>query len=166
MPSLYELTGVMSQILRDHTGPDGEFDPGMEAELGHLGLELTDKVESCCRAVRNLEAEETALRAESRRLAERAQVAANSVRRLKEYIRGNLERLEVPKMTAGLFKVAIVGNGGKAALEVTVKPDTLPEAFRTITVSANESAIRNALESGVLIEGARLLPRGSHLSIR
>lgn len=148
------------------TADEGGLPNDLEARLDSLRVDLETKLEGCCKAVRNYEAEEAALKQEAKRFSERAAAAANARERLKAYMKYTMEALKMQHTDAGLFKVNIQLNGGIQALEVTVPPEKLPEDCQKITISPDNAAIRKALAAGVEIDGVRLLPRGTSLRIK
>lgn len=160
---LYEISAALINAM-EAIDPEQSLPPDLEARLDALRCDHATKIEGCCRAIKNFEAEETALKAESDRLRKRAATADAAKDRLKAYVKGNMEALSIDKMEAGLFKVRLQANS-TSPLDITVPLDTLPEELLRVTVEPNNEAIRAALAKGQVIEGVQLGRRGRHLRI-
>lgn len=162
MRPLYQISNdILHCLSADDTG---ELPAGMEGRLDELEMDLAQKLEGCCAAVRNLEAEEKALRVEAGRFAERAQVAANAVQRLKDYMRGNLERLNLSSVDAGLFKVRLQKNS-QPSVKFDGDPLKLPPVFQKVTVELAKAIVLACADQNMPIPEGVTVTRGNHLRI-
>ena len=138
--------------------------PGVEAQLDQLAIDRMRKIEGCCQAYLNLQAEAEMLKAERDRFAKRAQSASNAAHRLKDYLKGDLERLGETKIIAGLHTVRIQRNS-QPSVKFDGDPKTLPEHLQKVTVDIDRKIAVNLHKEGIpLPEGVRV-DIGSHLRI-
>lgn len=159
---LYKIADELAQLLI--LTDDGELAPGTEEKLDALSADLERKIEGCCCAVRNLEAEETALKEEASRFAKRAQVAGNARDRLKKYMKDSLEKVQIPKMDAGLFKVRIQANS-VPSVSFDGDAEKLPEQFRAVTYSIDRKAVVEAWKNQDELPAEVSVIKGTHLRI-
>jgi hypothetical protein len=166
MSTLYQLTDKFT-ALKDSlivAAEDGELSPMMEASLDALNVAIDLKLENCCRAVRNLEADAAALRAEAARFAQRAQHAENAVKRLKAYMQLNLEKLGQTRMDAGLFRVRIQANS-QPTVTYDGDPEQLPFELRKVAYSVDAKAVVEAWKAEKPLPDGVSVVRNSHLRI-
>lgn len=162
MAKLYEIVAE----LRDFA----ETMEGMEEEqvykdtLEGLQGELDDKVEQWCKCLKNIEGERDAVKAEKERLDARQKALENKASHMKDTLLQYLKAAGVTK-AGHTIGAKIVKNGGQAPLEVLTAPEDLPAEFQTVKIEANKAAIREALEAGQVVAGARICERGEHLKI-
>ncbi len=148
------------------------------------------KVNSYCGLIRRREDDSAAIREEILRLEALEKAADADVARLKANALAVMQRFGVTKLETPTNKLRVQKNGGKQALEATgevpsrfiVATVTLPletwrAIVRTLSVSGgfpmlqsvkesgapDNKLIREALERGEKVSGARLLERGHHL---
>jgi hypothetical protein len=93
---------IVSTML-EHS--EGELTPEMEQRLDDLMAQGPDKLEAAAMVVRNLEAFEENCKAESRRLAERAQSFSNNAKRLKERMTMALDGAFHGKIKTPIFTI-------------------------------------------------------------
>lgn len=119
-------------------------------------------LETLCKIRARKQAEITALLDEAKRMSEKAESEARALTRLEQYILSMLGRSGEKKVTAGTFTV-----GTRTSTSVWVSPDfNNPEFMRTNTTSApDKKAIKSAIESGRVIDGAALVTK-DNLSIK
>jgi chromosome segregation ATPase len=150
---LYELTNdsllVVEQLLQE----DQLDEDGLQAALDAIGEAVEQKLDGIARLIRNWEAETEALHDEIARLRDRQSAIDNRVRRLKDYAlqclqRANLHRVRLPIVTAYI--------GRSTRVEVDVPPEEVPEQYRRISVSVDKRALKEALDAGDSVPGARL----------
>lgn len=162
MAKLYEIVDDLRAFLDTAEGLEDEqaYKDTLEALTG----ELDDKVEQWCKAIKNLEGERDATKAEADRLAARTKSIDNNIDRMKDTLKMYLDAAGLKK-AGGVIGAKIVKNGGKAPLIIDVEPIALPFDFQKVTISANNEAIRDALEHGKEIPGAHIGERGEHIKI-
>lgn len=162
MAKLYEIVDDLRAFIEASEGLEEE--QAYKDTLEALAGELDDKVEQWCKAIKNLEGERDATKAEADRLAARTKSIDNEIEHMKNTLKMYLDAAGLKK-AGHVIGAKIVKNGGRAPLIIDVEPMALPFAFQKVTISANNEAIRDALEHGKEIPGARIGERGEHIKI-
>lgn len=160
---LYEIVGELQDFLEMNEGLEDEqaYKDTLEALQG----ELNDKVSQWGRAIKNMEADRDAIKAEADRQAMRAKAIDNTITRMKDTLYLYLKAAGVKKAGDSIIGASIVRNGGKAPIIMKCKEEDIPIDFQRVTVKANIEAIRDALEHGTELEFAELGERGEHIKI-
>ena len=145
MSRLYELTNdllVLQEMLEEAVDDQCLLDT-LEGVQGEYEI----KLESCCKVIKNLEADMEALKAEAKRLSEKAKVLENNRDRLKKAMFDSMKATNTPKVKGQLFTVAIQKNGGQLPVIVDVDTNELPDELVKISESPDLEAIRSLLET-------------------
>lgn len=165
---LYELTAALSQLweeagaILDGTHPTSETQDNaaalaaIETRLKALeGTHAQKALDIAC-LIKNVEAEGEMVKAEEARLKARRQSAERKASWLRDYLANNME----PGLRLSDGRAAISWRKSQA-VEVTVKPEDLPDGCRRtkIIVEPDKEAIKAVLASGVLVEGCTLATR-------
>lgn len=164
---LYELAdqyAALSDRLLETITEDGEVDTGIASAMAGIEDSIDGKLSACCRLTRNLEAYEEALKAEAKRLNEKAATIGRRVDSIKGYMKQALEAIgDTKRQVDGVFTVAIQ----KSPPSVDVfRLDDVPSEFDLLRERAvNRSLISDRLKSGQTIPGCRLI-HGTHIRIR
>lgn len=166
MANLYELEKEYKELLDMAEDPEVDQQAIIDTLEGLEG-EISQKAVGYSKVIRQLEADAKALKEEAKHFSDRAIVAENNAKRLKEALKGAMEMMNMKEFDAGLFKLKIANNGGKKPLIIDAE---IPEEFcKTVIVEDNE-AIRKHLEelevAGVECAWAHLGNRGTHLTIK
>lgn len=113
-------------------------------------------LESLCKIRARKQGEITAILGEVNRLSEKANRESRALTRLEQYMLSMLGRSGEKKITAGTFTV-----GTRISNSVWVDPNfNNPEFMRTNTTTApDKMAIKDALKSGRVIDGAALVTK-------
>lgn len=165
MASLYDITG-RAQMLMD-MAEYGEVEEEVIKDTWEaLEGELDVKVESCCKVVKNIEGDIKAIESEIKRLTEKKSTLENTTKRIKDMVFNSLKALGKDKAGGQILKASIQKNGGKLPLILDVDDDHIPFDFQKVTISANNEAIRDALDHGVELDFAHYGERGESLRIR
>ena len=151
--NLYELTSEIKNF-QIPVNEDGEIlDEGLSIALDSLILERNAKIENIALWIKNLKAEAEAVKTEKDKLQKREKSLSNLADRLKEYLSQNLngEKFSTPRVVLSWRK--------STAVEVD---DTFSdERFIKYEPKISKSDIKDALKSGEIIEGARLIENNS-----
>ena len=115
--------------------------------------ELTVKVDNIACLIKNTNAEIKALADEERALRERRQTKVNMVDRLKKYLVDALTDADIKKVESTR---AVVSLRNSRSVEVDEGAE-LADEFLRIKSEPDKTAIKDALQSGVSIDGARLI---------
>lgn len=164
---LYELTDSMSRVMESLVESDGEITPEVEADLLSLEGEFDAKVESIALLVKEFEANAEAAKVEKDRLAKLQHSRENSAKRLKDYIRKQMEAIGKTHVKTDRIVVSIQKCGGSLPCECVVDPNTLPLRFKRITVEPDRKAALEAYEqTGMVPDGFRVGERGTYVRLR
>lgn len=151
---LYQLTGTYGDLLDKFREAESEEDLTKIAdELGILEGKLEDKLDSCARIYRTLEAESAAYKQEANRLEGKANRLENRASRLKDYIgfclgAGNKAKTELFDFTWRKSEQVMIEN-----------PDILPQCYQRTktTIEPDKILIKQDLKSDLAVPGAKLL---------
>ena len=163
MNTLYELDAKIAELL--DTGFEmscmdtetGEIDETQLAVyLEQLQLDRKTKIDNIAVYVKNLESEAVAIRAEEKKLKERREAKERKAERLKNYIKTSMLLQGETKFESARVSMAL--RNSKA---VVVDESKLESVYfiNKIVPSVDKKAIREALEAGILVEGAMLEER-------
>ena len=160
--TLYDLTAdymALQEMMEDDISDDALRD-SMESIEGLY----EDKIDGYAAVIRTLEAEATAYKEESDRMAGKARVIRNNIARMKKAMQESMMQTGIRKIKGKRFTVAIQKNGGKAPFVLTWdNPDTLPDNL--VERKPNIEAIRAVAEKGDTTYGY-IAERGESLRIK
>lgn len=170
MNTLYEIDANIMQLIE--TGfsmscvdeETGEIDETRLATyLEALQLDRKTKIENIAVLIKDLEAQSTAIKDEEKKLKARREARERKADRLKEYIKASMilqgdQRFETARVSIAFRKSKQV---------VVANPELLTDEFITIKTEqiANKTAIKQAIESGVIVDGAYIEEK-SNLQIK
>ena len=77
-----------------------------------------------------------------------------------------MDTMGTNKIQTEHFRVSIAKNGGKQPMYVDPNIEAIPEEYIIRRPEPDKEKIREALDAGQELEFAKLLERGTHLSIR
>lgn len=169
MSTLMELSQDMELLdaMLDSSG--GEITPEIEQALdtwaSDLDSQFDNKIDGYAALITEL-AERAKVREEQgARMRAKAAAGENAARHLRNRLKMVFESRGIKKVETQRFTVSVVSNGGKLAM--TLDEAALPNTYLMQPPPVPDTArIRQELESGVMLEFARLEPRGTRLSIR
>ncbi len=154
---LFELVpayqGIMDEMEQAISDPDRMTMLLDTLESVELALDI--KVDGYCKMMTMLN-DTDGMKAESKRLADRAKAQENAAKALKERLHFAMEVLGKDKIKTELFTVSLQDNPGKVDIHDL---DKIPAEFKrtTITVEPDKKAIGDALKSGKEVDGAVLM---------
>lgn len=173
MKSLFDLTTEVLELealLTEAGGeiPDEEAEAALDAYIEHLDGDLHAKLDAYVTLIAEFDARAEARLAESKRVKALADRDALNSERLRGRLKQYFERTGRDKVETKRFRVSLVANGGKLPLNLHCPPESLPEEFRRekVVFSADQAAIRAALERGEQLVFAELGERGKVLRIK
>lgn len=158
--NLYEMNAEINEVIMAMMeGVDeetGEVDAGLAARLDALQAERSEKIENIALWVKQLTAEGAAIKAEEDALKARRTSKEKMVARLKDYVASALQADGRAK-----FETARVALSFRRSEVVEVDMAKLPAEYqKTKTeISADKTAIKDALKKGETIDGAWLVER-------
>jgi len=178
--SLHQLTAELQDLDELIDSIEGEeITLELEAELEAAAQQLLEqrdstydqwlsKVDNYCAAITNRHALSKQRKAEAERLSKLAATDSKRVDWMKAQLKKCLESQGVNKLSLQRFNLTISKNGGVLPLKLVCEVEQLPSQFQRIEVSADNWAIRQALETGD-IEAQKIAQFGereTHLRVR
>lgn len=168
--SLYAITSEMSVLLDlayAHGAQSPELDAALSEHLGALSEAFDAKAENYAALIRECEARAEARAGEAERMRRLAQTDSALAARLRDTLRDAMVRVNRTTVQTERFRLAVRQNGG--SIPVVIEDESaLPGEFLVpqMTVKPDRDAIRQALEAGKPVSGARLGQRGTRLDLR
>lgn len=114
-----------------------------------LQYDLKDKLENCCKFIRNQEALINGYKAEEERLNARRKAAENSVKRLKDLMQKVMEASGEKKLPCGLFTVSVQKNPKSVWLESEDYHEIPTHYLKYPEPTIDKKKIKEDLENGV-----------------
>lgn len=160
----------LSDLLEDESTPE-EMRQTIMDTLESLDGDFEDKAEGIAALIAENRATITAIESEIDRLTAKADRLENQNDSLKRYLKMEMDFTGKRKLNAGIWKITIAKNGGKAPIVWKTEPDeldlgSLPEKYVKRTESINTAAVRETLEAGGFLSFAELGERGESLRIK
>lgn len=146
MPSLYEIDQQIMLCVDMDTGEIVDMD-----KLSELQIERETKLENIALWIKNLKAEEAALKAEKDAFAEREKQTKAKREKLSEWL---TEALNGEKMSTN--KVAISFRKSESVKITDIDAIPMDYIVETITESPDKTAIKAALKNGLDVPGCEL----------
>ena len=149
--NLFELNQAVRDFELEIDEETGEI---LNADaLDSLELERDTKIENIALWIKNLKAEAEAVKKQKEAFYSREKALTNKAERLKEYLANNLRGEK--------FKTERVVLSWRKSQAVEVDDNFSDERFIKYEPKISKSEIKDALKSGEIIEGARLVENNS-----
>ncbi|HGB3194017.1 TPA: siphovirus Gp157 family protein [Salmonella enterica subsp. enterica serovar Waycross] len=147
---LYEITKQLNEILALEDIPREQI----EDTINLIEEEFEGKAEMVAAYIRELEADESGMKAEIDRLSERKRVLSAKIDNLKDYLRQNMMASGKTNIKGKLFNITL----GKPSpvLDVFIPVEQLPEQYIVVKKSADNAALKAALKAGTEIKGCAI----------
>lgn len=159
---LYEISRAMLDVIESGYSVDEEtgeilFEP---ADLDALEVERDRKLEACALFAKNLQAEADAIKAELDRLDARLKAKQRKADSMKQYILGNMLALNDTAFETACVDMRIRRS---SFVDVACDAESLPIEYqrRKVTVTADKTALKKALQDGERIPGVMMAKRES-----
>lgn len=149
--TLYEINEAILQVFTEHVDENGEItERGLEV-LSSLEMEKAEKTENVALWVKDLEAENSAIKAEIENLKNRIKTNENKIGTLKKWL---AVATDETKFSTSKCQVSFRTSTVVEVLDI----DKLPKDFTRIKteVSPDKAKIKAVLQSGGLVDGAVL----------
>lgn len=155
MPSLYHIRDEWRMLAQAVEDCNGELSTELSQALTINEAEFEDKAEAYCVVIREAELKAKMLREEEKRLAQLRGVQDKLGERLRQSLLAAMRERGVDSLRLAKF---MVSRSTSSAVEILVEPHLLPGEVQTpeIVVKANKAKIRELIESGVEVPGARI----------
>ena len=168
--TLFNISDDLEKLneLLDESGDDTQQQEVINQWLLQLGEERDRKLDNYSALIVEMTSRAAARKAEAQRLLELAAADENRARLLKDRLKYFLETHKLKTVETPRYRLSVAKNGGKAPLVLKngLAPTQLPERFQKVNVEPNNTAIREALEAGQVLDFAHLGDRGTSLRIR
>lgn len=161
---LYAIAAELDTIGDALYESEGVMTPEIQAQLDALAGEFDDKAERVGLYIKNAGAMHKAVQEERRALAERETRLDATVKRLKDYLKAQMEIVGRSKLETPRIVLRIQANS-VPSVTCDVEPEALPEEYRTIIVSVNKQALTEAFKAGKELPVGVTVERGSHLRV-
>lgn len=156
---LYEIADQYQFLMDDLYDHDtGEISDKAIERLNELTDTLENKCINITRLFKSIDAEKEAIANERKKMAARESALKNQVERLKYYLLTNMERCQIKKIECPQFVIGLQKN--TVSLEI-FDADLIPNDYDKVTVEKDNAKIKEALQKGIEIPGARLVQRSS-----
>jgi len=163
MATLYELETeyrYLYDLLSQGEIDEQTFNDSIEGAM--LNERIEEKAEGYAQIIRSLEADKDAVKAEAKRLSDRATAYENNAKRLRERLQEAMVSTKRTNFKTLLFSFAIQNN----PKSVSIADDAvIPKDYLRITESPDRTAIKAALEKGITVPGC-VLTQSTSLRIR
>ena len=136
---LYEIVTAYEEIGEALMESGGELTPELQQQWDDINEQFETKVENTALYIRNLDATAKALKVERERFAVRVRSVEVASKRLKEYLKLNMERAEIPVVKTLRVNARIQKNP-KPAITWFRDIDNLPVQYRRVTVTVDLEA--------------------------
>lgn len=148
MKTLWELTDDFQEVL-DLIESGEDYADTLEA----INSAIEEKAEAIVKVIKTLEAHVEIIKAEEKRLADRRKHFENEARRLKEYLKENMEKADKAKIKTPLFTISLQTGRAKAVIEDEELFITAWPAFVERRTHINKKALLEFAENMGLDEG-------------
>lgn len=148
--TLYEIKDNYLKLLQADIEDEQAFNDTLEAIEG----ELEDKADNIACLIKTVNYEAKAIKEEAKNLLERAKQKENTADRLKKYLFDTFKALNKDKLETSRNKLSIRKNPASVVLAEDFYHEEYVEEIKTY--KADKKAIKEALQSGEVIQGARL----------
>lgn len=165
MASIYELKAefdTLWMILEDELADDETISGAWEVAQE----DLTDKLENCCKYIKNCETEIAGLKAEEERLNARRKAKENAVKRLKELMKMAMLAAGEKKIQCGTFTTSVQNNAPSVVLDEQYIENIPQEYLRIKEPEIDRKKMLEDLKAGKDLEGLAHLEVGQSLRIR
>lgn len=149
--TLYEINDEILRVLLENVDENGEItEQGLEV-LSSLEMEKAEKTENVALWVKDLEAENSAIKAEIENLKSRIKTNENKIGTLKKWLAVATDGV---KFSTPRCQVSFRSSTAVEILDM----NKIPEGFTRIKTEINpdKTKIKAVLQSGGMVEGARL----------
>lgn len=165
MANIYEfLAGfnALWSLIEDETVDDAVI----EDCFTNMTDDLKDKLENCCKYIKNQEAVIAGLKEEEKRLSAKRKSAENSVERLKKLMQMAMTTAGEKKLPCGTFTVSIQANPKKVVMDEQYIENIPDEYLKFAEPEIDRKKLKEHLEAGYDLEGIAHLEQSEGLRIR
>lgn len=162
---LYEISEQYSELQALADSDDENMKEAVATTLECIEGNFNEKAKALVTVVHNMDSDVESLDAEIKRLQARKQAIKNRQDSMREYLRDNMERTGIKKISCPLFTINCV-----AGREIAVINDdtAIPDEYMAVKteIKPDKAAITKALKDGVEIPGVSLDRAKSSIRIK
>ena len=165
MASIYELKAefdTLWMILEDELADDEVIADAFQTATE----DLSDKLENCCKYIKNCETEIAGLKAEEERLKARRQAKENAVKRLKDLMKMAMLAAGEKKIQCGTFTTSVQNNAPSVVVDEQYIENIPSEYLRVKEPEVDKKKLLEDLKLGKELEGIAHLEVKQSLRIR
>ena len=146
---------------------DEEVDDAViEDCFANMTEDLKDKLENCCKYIKNQEAVIAGLKEEEKRLSAKRKSAENAVERLKKLMQLAMTTAGEKKLPCGTFTVSLQKNPESVVMDEQYIENIPEEYLKYKEPEIDRAKIKEHLKAGVNLEGIAHLEQSEGLRIR
>ena len=149
---LYELTQNYLNLLDLLENPDVPVEM-VQSALNEVEGDFEEKAENIVKLMKSIEGDIKAFKEEEARLYTRRKALENKQKSLKRYLEGSLKALGKQEIKGKLFTFWIQKNAPKLIIEDL---ESIPKEYLETYIEANKTKLKDDLNNGVKIAGAKL----------
>ena len=165
MPNIYEIKNEFNtlwSILEDELVDDEALVGAWETATE----DLADKLENCCKYIKNEEAVIAGLKEEEERLNARRKAKENAIKRLKQLMQDAMNAAGEKKLPCGTFTVSIQNNAPSVVMDEQYVENVPAEFLRMREPEVDRKKILEALKEGKNLDGLAHLQQTASIRIR
>lgn len=149
MNTMYELTTAAQELYEMLSNEDIDeqtFNDTLE------GMGVDEKVDACCKVIKQLEADAKAVSEEKDRLAKRSQALKNNAKRVRESLVMFMQASGQSRIKTLLFSLST-----RATQKLNISEDAvIPQAYIKVKTETDTAALKEAISKGVVVDGVTL----------
>lgn len=149
---LYEIDAAILDCIDQETGEVVDFE-----KLQALEMERDSKISNIACWIKDLKAESEAIKAEKKTMESRIKAADNKADQLTRFLAAYLNGMAYKDARCAIS----YRKSTSTEIDEDMDLNTLPEEFKNVTVTANKSAIKEALQNGAKIPGCTLVEKNN-----
>ena len=159
MSSMFELTGDFIDLYESE-----DLD---EKKLEQTAVAIKRKAEGAAMFLKSLESDSKQISTTIMELQAKKKTIDNKFVSFKDYVKFNLEKMDIKRLEAGIFTFTINRNGGKLPVLINLPPEKIDKRYQIINIDIDKEAIlADFEETGVMPNGIEIGKRGTHLRIK
>lgn len=165
MTALYEISKQYQELATLADAGDEDLAEALRDTMEAISGEFQEKGKALAMVTLNMDGDIDAIQAQISRLTERKKVMVNRQASLKEYLRTNMERSGITKITHPLFTITL----GKGKPIIVIDEESkIPDEYMNTTVTSTpmKADIAKAIKAGKEVPGAHQETGKSSVSIK
>jgi hypothetical protein len=165
MTALYEISKQYQELANLADAADEDLLEALKDTMEGIEGEFQEKGKALAMVTLNMDGDIDAIKKQIARLTDRKKAMENRQEALKEYLRTNMERCKITKITHPLFTITL----GKGRPIVVIDEESkIPDEYinTTVTTAPMKAEIAKAIKEGKEVPGAHSETGKSSISIK